>query len=241
MFDQRSMGVQTVTQFLIALDSRKYPLITRQTIEALELDAAQEEEARRDAVTKYGVGNANGLHDRTLDLLRYSVVFEAIKNELGLEKFTQVNNLLWFAHLQTPGEEQGDDLPYTSLSVENDLRDYLAEHPSRLEPGLIVVQKEYDAQEAGEIDILCKDKIGTHVVVELKKGRKSDAVVGQILRYIGWVMKNLNTKTRGIIVVNEPDEKLNYAILPLNKLVQVKYYRMKFEVSEKYEGATIQS
>jgi Holliday junction resolvase-like predicted endonuclease len=236
MFKQRGIGIQTLSQFLMALDSSKYPLVTSQTKEMLELDAAQEEEARKDALTKHGIANPDEFLERTIDLLSDSVVFETVKRELGLEKFTQVNNLIWFGRVQAQGGEEDTELPYTSLSVEDDLRDYLAAHPSLLEQGLVVVKKEFDAQGAGEIDILCKDKTGSHVVVELKKGRKSDIVVGQTLRYIGWVMKNMKTKTRGIVVVNEPDEKLGFAILPVANLIQVKYYRMKFELSEDYQG-----
>jgi hypothetical protein len=89
----------------------------------------------------------------------------------------------------------------------------------------------------GEIDILWKDKGGGRVIVELNEGRKSDVAVGQTLRYIGWVMKNMKTKTRGMIVVNEPREKLDFAILPVANLIRVKYYRMRFELSERYEGS----
>jgi hypothetical protein len=235
MFDQKGIGIQTVSQFLLALNSREYPLVTTQTLDMLELDASQEEEARKDAILKHGINDPSELHERTIGLLSQSLVFEAAKRELNLEKYTQVNNLIWFAHIGTPGDGEEDEYAFTSLSVENDLRDYLAAHPSLVEHGLSVVGKEFDAQEAGEIDILCKDRSGSHVVIELKKGRKSDIVVGQILRYMGWVTKNLKTKTRGIIIVNKPDDKLEFAVLPLSGLIQVKYYRMKFEISEKYE------
>jgi restriction system protein len=85
------------------------------------------------------------------------------------------------------------------------------------------------------MDLLCKDRNGNSVVVvELKKGRKGDEVVGQILRYIGWMMNNLKTDVRGVIVVNETDDRLDYAVVPLKKIIGVKYYRVKFEISDKY-------
>ncbi len=34
-------------------------------------------------------------------------------------------------------------------------------------------------------------KTHSFVVIELKKGRPSDQVIGQVLRYMGWVKKNL--------------------------------------------------
>jgi restriction system protein len=85
------------------------------------------------------------------------------------------------------------------------------------------------------MDLLCKDRNGNSVVVvELKKGRKGDEVVGQILRYIGWMMNNLKTDVRGVIVINEPDDRLDYAVVPLKKIIGVKYYRVKLEISDKY-------
>src|SRR2546423_1159668 len=44
----------------------------------------------------------------------------------------------------------------------------------------------------GRIDILATEpKTKSLVVIELKKGRSSDHVVGQIARYMGWVSENL--------------------------------------------------
>jgi len=41
---------------------------------------------------------------------------------------------------------------------------------------------------------------------------------------MGWVMKNRNSKVKGIIVVSEPDERLEYSILPFKGMVKTKYY-----------------
>jgi len=73
-------------------------------------------------------------------------------------------------------------------------------------------------------------------VVELKKGRKSDDVVGQLSRYMGWVMKNRSKKVRGIIIVSEPDDRLEYAILPFKGMIKIKYYKVKFEITDDYKG-----
>jgi Flp pilus assembly protein TadD len=71
----------------------------------------------------------------------------------------------------------------------------------------------------GRIDLLVED-IETRelIVVELKRERDTDAVVGQLLRYIGWVQKNLaqgNQKVRGIICLHGSSEKLRLAVSPL--------------------------
>jgi hypothetical protein len=68
----------------------------------------------------------------------------------------------------------------------------------------------------------------------LKKGRIGHEVVGQTLKYIGWVQTNKNKKARGIIIVSEPDDKLRYATLPLKDLVKVTYYKVNFAISDKY-------
>jgi len=67
----------------------------------------------------------------------------------------------------------------------------------------------------GPIDLLAFDKDKKEfVVIELKKGRTSDAVIGQVLRYMGWVKENLaeGHGVRGIVIQRELDEKLQYAL-----------------------------
>ena len=48
-------------------------------------------------------------------------------------------------------------------------------------------------------------------------------------------MKNQTKKARAIIVVKEPDEKLNHALIPLANQITLKYYKAKFEISDKYK------
>lgn len=62
--------------------------------------------------------------------------------------------------------------------------------------------------------------------------------MGQILRYLGWVEKNLDSKARGIIIVNEPDDRLDYALAsaPIEKLIDLKYYKVNFEVRDRPWG-----
>jgi len=137
------------------------------------------------------------------------------------------------------GEEIKEyEAPYTSLSLEKDLQNYLAKNPSVIEVGLKLIEggKEFDTQRVGRMDLLCKDKEGNYVVVELKKGSVGDMVAGQILRYIGWVQEYFKTdKVRGIIIANEKDEKLDFALIPLKNLIQAKYYQVKFEIYDKFQ------
>ncbi|PIY71771.1 hypothetical protein COY87_04440 [Candidatus Roizmanbacteria bacterium CG_4_10_14_0_8_um_filter_33_9] len=84
----------------------------------------------------------------------------------------------------------------------------------------------------GPIDILAEAKNGEEfLVIELKKGRTSDAVVGQILRYIAWVRENIaNGKTvNGAVVVLELDDKLKYALKEL-KNITLYTYQVNFKL-----------
>ena len=66
----------------------------------------------------------------------------------------------------------------------------------------------------GPIDILAKDKQSqSHTVIELKKGQTSDATIGQITRYMGWVKKHLHDpEVNGLIIAKGIDRKLRYAV-----------------------------
>lgn len=86
----------------------------------------------------------------------------------------------------------------------------------------------------GAIDILAKSKNGEeYLVIELKKGRTSDAIVGQILRYIAWVRENVaNGKAvKGVIVVLDSDDKLKYALKEL-KDIALYTYQVNFKLSQ---------
>jgi hypothetical protein len=84
--------------------------------------------------------------------------------------------------------------------------------------------QQYLAGDAGYIDILARDENKNLVVVELKKGRKNDEVIGQVLRYMGWVRGNVakGAGVRGLIIVRDKDPKLDYALKEIADKVKVK-------------------
>ena len=103
--------------------------------------------------------------------------------------------------------------PY-SLSEKN-LEHFVIERLNQIEAGLSYIGNQI-SNEAGRIDILCKDKNGRHVVIELKRGETDDQVVGQVLRYIGWVREKYNEEdVRGIIIVGKKNKYLEYAVSSL--------------------------
>lgn len=87
----------------------------------------------------------------------------------------------------------------------------------------------------GRIDILAKSKDDSEwLVIELKKGRNGDQVVGQILRYIGWIRANeagSTQKVSGLIITQEFDDKLHYAVSATNN-IKMMTYKVKFTLEE---------
>lgn len=83
------------------------------------------------------------------------------------------------------------------------------------------------------IDFLCFDKQNKDlVVIELKRGKSSDSTVGQVLRYIGWVRENVaqsGQRVRGIIITQEVDDALKYAVKELGN-VSVLTYKVDFKL-----------
>jgi hypothetical protein len=91
------------------------------------------------------------------------------------------------------------------------------------------------ATDIGVIDFLCEDKATAElVVVELKRGKSSDRVVGQILRYMGWVREQLagDRNVSGIIITHEYDDKVRYAITELPR-VEAWTYHVNFTLDTK--------
>lgn len=81
--------------------------------------------------------------------------------------------------------------------------------------------------DTGPIDILAisKDKKRL-LVVELKKGRASDAVVGQIQRYMGFVKDELaedGQTVEGIIIALEDDNRVRRALSVANNITFYRY------------------
>jgi restriction system protein len=87
------------------------------------------------------------------------------------------------------------------------------------------VGQQYET-DAGPIDILAisKDKKRL-LVVELKRGRATDVVVGQTLRYMGYVKSEIaetDQAVEGAIIALEDDQKLQWA---LAAVPNVSFYR----------------
>ena len=70
------------------------------------------------------------------------------------------------------------------------------------------------------------------MVIELKKGRASDRVVGQIQRYMGYVKEEIaenNQNVKGLIIALEDDLGLRRA-LSINPDIDFCRYQIRFDL-----------
>lgn len=112
----------------------------------------------------------------------------------------------------------------STFALEKHLEDFLVANWSATELGKTHKIYEVDGEKIGQqfpsdtgpIDILAQSHDGTELlVVELKRGRASDSVVGQIQRYMGYVDQDLaesGQKVRGVIIALEDDIRLRRAL-----------------------------
>ena len=126
----------------------------------------------------------------------------------------------------------------SEFALEKHLEDFLVKNWRKTDLG-----KKYDIFEengelvgqqyqtdTGAIDILAvsKDK-KTILVIELKRGRTSDVVVGQIQRYMGYVKEELSEptqKVRGMIIGLDADIRLKRA---LSVCSDIDFYRYQID------------
>jgi restriction system protein len=141
-------------------------------------------------------------------------------------------------HLVSSNPEIED--PY-AFSLEKHLEDFLVANWEQTELGktwdIYTEEGEKVGQQyptdVGPIDLLAisKDKKKL-LVIELKRGRASDVVVGQILRYIGYVQDQLcdvGQTVQGVIIALEDDPKLRRALMPV-PFIEFYRYQMSFKL-----------
>lgn len=161
----------------------------------------------------------------------------ADKCELDLWQIDKV----WRYATKWSDEDLEDSLAPSEFGLEKHLEDFLVDNWDNTplgdtleiyeDDGEVIGQQYYT--EIGQIDILCTDKnTGDFVAIELKKGRSSDSVVGQLLRYMGYIqheMADEGQDVRGLIILREPDDRLRYALSRVND-VEVFSYEVTFDL-----------
>lgn len=129
-------------------------------------------------------------------------------------------------------EEENINESAQEFAYEKDLKNFLSKNLSIIEEGLTLYDDdegitglEYEAG-GRYIDILAIDKNNDYVVIELKVSRGYDRVIGQLLRYIGWIKANLaesNQNVRGIIIARTITQDLKIACTQINKVNLFEY------------------
>jgi len=132
----------------------------------------------------------------------------------------------------------------SAFALEKHLEDFLVENWSHTELGKHYDIYEEDGEKIGKqypadsdyIDILAISKNKKELlVVELKKGRASYVVVGQIQNYMGYVKTELaekDQKVRGIIIALEDDIRLQRA-LSVASNIDFYTYKISFKLEKK--------
>ncbi len=139
---------------------------------------------------------------------------------------------------QDEEENDGEDSDQVTFGLEKDLEEYISRNLEQIEEGLKIYSgdgkngRQYST-DVGRIDLLAVDKTGSFVVIELKVGKAIDHVIGQILGYMSYIRKNLanEREVRGIIVADDFDERLKYAVTEIPRL-KLKKYLARFEFED---------
>lgn len=115
-------------------------------------------------------------------------------------------------------EEEQDEKH--EFAYEKDLKNFLARNLHVIRPSMVVYEDgdirgvEYPV--GGRfIDILAVENEEELVVIELKVSKGYDRALGQLLRYMAWIKKNLaetNQKVKGMIVARTVSEDLRLAV-----------------------------
>jgi restriction system protein len=130
-----------------------------------------------------------------------------------------------------------------SFGLESQLEEFIVENWDRLSLGknyeIVKEDGEIIGQQyvtpVGRIDILAKNKNGKEwLVIELKKGKSSDHIIGQTLRYIAWIKENeagVDEKVKGLIITKDQDEKLKYSLKATSDIESMTY-SVDFQLSK---------
>ena len=252
------MGKGLATSFLMDLDSQKYITWNNKTNMGLETLGLSPQFARGDDWgTKYEKVMEIVSHIRELrpelgyleiDFFLHWISAEedgklAVKAFEGNEPCSIVSE-----EISQILEERKN----MQISMERYLEEFIEENFKKIDFGanLELYQDDEDAENTGRqyytgqvgyIDLLAIDKDNKRfVVIELKKGKSSDQVIGQVLRYMGWVKENLAINeyekyaVSGIVISKEIDSNLEYALKMLPNILNVFIYTISFELKNPF-------
>ena len=79
------------------------------------------------------------------------------------------------------------EMTSNQIPLEERLEEWLESDISVLQPNLLVIGRQVPTPSGGIIDLLCLDRWGDTVVLELKRGKTPREVTAQVLDYTSWV------------------------------------------------------
>ncbi len=192
-------------------------------------------------------------HRRTVKwysaIIERSAMSDALRNSTGsigtvsdITKYAEEIELLIAGNRPTVISTTDSTIEDPSeFALEKHLEDFLVKNWKQTDLGRLYDIYEEDGElvgqqyqsDTGPIDILAisKDKKEL-LVVELKKGRVSDSVVGQIQRYMGYVQEELaeeNQIVKGVIIALEDDIRIRRA-LSVAKNIEFYRYQISFKL-----------
>lgn len=126
-----------------------------------------------------------------------------------------------------------------AFRLEKQLEDFMVENwqatPFATDHRIAEAGQQYPT-DGGRIDILAERLDGTGwLVLELKRGRAGDEVVGQVLRYMGFVRRVVaapDQEVRGVIVALDDDQKVRDA-LSMTTGVEFFTFQVRFELERR--------
>jgi len=157
-------------------------------------------------------------------------LYDAGKDTSPIYKENDIENIV---SDETSDEESPESAEF---GFEKDLQNFLVKNLDLIEPGLKLYENEGITGIEYPVgtrfaDILATDSNNDLAVIELKVSRGYDRVIGQILRYMAWIEKNLadeSQKVRGMIIARQISEDLKLAC---SKIADVEL--MEYELSVK--------
>ena len=191
-------------------------------------------------------------HQRKVDWMQTTVhrsdFSEALQNSMGsigtVSKVTkhaqEVESAISGSNTPEPDTEDVED--FAAFALEKHLEDFLVRNWEATELGKTHAVYEEDGERIGQqfdtdtgpIDILAVSHDKSELlVIELKRGRASDAVVGQIQRYMGYVKDELleaDQTVRGVIIALEDDKRIRRA---LSVTTGIEFYRYEINFNLK--------
>ena len=122
-----------------------------------------------------------------------------------------------------------------AFAMEKHLEDFLVQNWAQTELGrdFDIYEEEGERKgqqyptDTGPLDVLAISKDKTRLlVVELKKGRASDSVVGQVMRYMGFVKEELaepGQTVHGVIIAEDDDQRIRRALSVVQNITFYRY------------------